>query len=62
MEVAVMEIKKSHGKVRVQATGQNARGRRYIKGVVQLTCASISDPDFKAQMAEAVKQIADRTA
>lgn len=59
MEAATVEIRRSRGKLIVQATGRTARGQRYIKGSVPLTVKSMADPNFKREMAAAVEQLLD---
>jgi len=52
-------IKKTRGKIAVQAMGQTPRGQAYIKAATLLNVTSITDPKFKKEMAAAVAKLLD---
>ncbi len=61
MEVASMEIKSQHGLVVVIAKGRTGTGQGYIKDSKVLDVKSVRDPNFKAQLATAIKELLERT-
>lgn len=62
MEATGINIKKSRGRMVVQALGRTPRGQKYVKGSKVLNATSIADPKFKEEMAAAVDELLGRTA
>lgn len=57
MKAATIIIRRSRGKLVVQATGQTARGQKYIKGTESIKSKKMHDKKFKEDMATAVAQL-----
>lgn len=57
MEAARIEVRKHGNKVSVWATGRTERGQSFIKGTRELKVTSMSDKNFKDEMAQAVKEL-----
>lgn len=62
MQASSIEVRIRRGQVIIQAIGRNAKGQRYIKGIVPLKAKTISDTNFKAQMTAAVQELLERDA
>lgn len=52
-----IEVKIERGQVVVIGLGRTNRGQRFIRAVEPLLVKSISDPNFKAEMAAAVEKL-----
>ena len=57
MEAATIIVRKTRGGLVVQATGRTGKGQKFIKGQEGLKVKSISDKNFKAEMAAAVEKL-----
>ncbi len=62
MKAATIEIRQTRGHIAVVATGRTPSGQRYIKDTITLDVQVISDPKFKAQMADAVLELLESEA
>lgn len=62
MEASTIDVKVNRGQVVVIAKGRTGRGQSYIKDWRVLAVEKISDPQFKVEMALAVKELLDRGA
>lgn len=56
-QAAQIAVKRERGMLVVQAIGLTPRGQKYIKGSAPIAAKSMRDPDYKAQVAAAIKQL-----
>lgn len=55
--IASVSVRRKHGHMIVVGHGRTQRGQKYIKSQVELEAKKPSDPNFKDELATAVKEI-----
>ena len=55
--IAAVQVKRSQGILVVQGLGKTPRGQKFLRGVVPLQVKSMSDPEFKSQLAAAIEKL-----
>lgn len=56
-KIGQVHVKRERGKLTVIGMGQTPRGQRFIKERVVLNALDTQDPDFKTELAAAVKKM-----
>ena len=56
-EFATVEIRRVRGVLRLVGLGKTGRGQRYIKNQVDVDAPKLSSPDFKDELAKAMKNL-----
>lgn len=55
--ISTVQVKRSKGILVVQGLGKTPRGQKFIRGLVPLKVKSMSDPEFKSELAAAVEKL-----
>lgn len=58
--IGTIHVKRARGKLVVQGEGRTDRGQKYIIDVKKLDVETPGDPQFKAELALAVKEMIGR--
>lgn len=57
VEAGRIVVKRSRGKLVINAMAQTPRGTQFIKASKELKCEKVTDKDFKDEMAAAVEEL-----
>lgn len=55
--IGTVEVKRQRGKLVVQGLGKTPRGQKFIRETTELKASKLTSPEFKAEMAAAVKEM-----